>query len=416
MTPGGPEPIELIFTSQSGAALDGGPIVAGDFGPGALNDVVTASVTSAELKLYSSNGQGGLVPETNLVFEFDGGFAAITTADVNLDGQLDVVGSLPDANRVVVALGDGQNGFTDGPDVAVQEPGVLLLALLTADAAPDLIVAGPREITVLAGRGGGSFDPTPIATLDTGTRAAAIVLMDATGDGLDDIVVALPDLNNLRIFRNNGDGTFSVGGVRSADGAAALALGDYNGDGRTDLAVAVRLGVAIFLGTPSGLAADSVITTGGAVRTLRKADLNGDGYADLVGIEAISEAVRTWIGNGNATFETLAPAPFDAVGRGLALTHLYPTRLLDAVVTATGDLELGQNVTKVEFIVGDVNRDGVVNAADLPALFAEIYDGDGSDADSCGGGAVHSDAGADVNGDGLISAADSTALMVLLAQ
>jgi len=416
VTPGGPEPIELSFTSQAGAVGDIGPLAVGDFGPSPRKDVVSASQSEALLRVSSSNGQGGLESEDTTRFDFVGGFAAIVAADVNVDGQLDVVGSLQEADRVVVALGDGDGSLAEGPNVVRLKPGALVVRELTADAVPDLIVAGPSEISVLRGRGGGSFDPAPIAVLDTGTRAVAMVLMDTTGDGLDDIVAALPDLNNVRIYRNNGDGTFGMGGVRVAERAAALALGDYNGDGRVDLAVAVRTGVAIFLGTPSGLASEPIVSTGGATRTLTKADLNGDGYADLVGIDALTNGARTWIGRGDGTFDTLAPAPFDASGRELVLTNLYTTRLLDAVVSAAGEFELGQNVTPVHFIVGDVNRDGVVNSADLPALFAEIYDGDGSDADSCGGGSVYSNAGADVNGDGLISVADTTALVELLAE
>jgi hypothetical protein len=59
---------------------------------------------------------------------------------------------------------------------------------------------------------------------------------------------------------------------------------------------------------------------------------------------------------------------------------------------------------------GDVDGNGVVDAADLRLLIAELFDGDGDRAADVGGGPVHSTAGADVNGDGRITAADLAAL------
>jgi hypothetical protein len=102
-------------------------------------------------------------------------------------------------------------------------------------------------------------------------------------------------------------------------------------------------------------------------------------------------------------------------GRGFALLDLDGGPLPDVVITAPGELELGSNATPVEFIVGDVNRDGLVDVPDIPALFDEMYDGDGQDADSVGGGLVSSDSGADVNRDGRVDAADIPALLLLIA-
>jgi len=126
--------------------------------------------------------------------------------------------------------------------------------------------------------------------------------------------------------------------------------------------------------------------------------------------------VQSWIGFGDGTLAGFNGDTLDAMSRDVTLADLDGNRLLDTVATAMGRLELGTNTTPIRFIVGDVNLDGVVNAADIPALFDEFFDGDGSDADSCGGGTMYSNAGADLNGDHAITAADTVALVSLIAQ
>lgn len=60
---------------------------------------------------------------------------------------------------------------------------------------------------------------------------------------------------------------------------------------------------------------------------------------------------------------------------------------------------------------GDLNLDGVVNAADLQLLIAEVFDGDGAAAADAAGGTVHSGPEADANGDATITSADFVALL-----
>jgi hypothetical protein len=415
VTPGGPEPVSFLVRLEATGA-DSGPLVAGNFGPEPFSDLAAGEVGEALLRVYIGDGDGGLDPGDEVQFAFAGGFAALTSADVNLDGQLDLVGSLGQAGRLVVALGDGQNGFAPGPDVAVDSPGVLAVRDLTGDGVPDAVAAGERDIVVLRGRGGGSFDADPIETIDTGTRAASLAFVDAGGDGFDDLAVSLPDQNTVRFFRSEGGGMFSAAGVRSGTRPTPLALGDFNGDGRLDLAVGEAGGIAVYLATGTGLASQAIRSGGGAAATLERSDLNGDGFADLLGLVAGGEALRIWLGNGDGTFAIAGETEIRASGRDVALADLDGDRLLDTVATAPAELAVGTNTTPVLFLVGDVNRDGAVNTLDLAALPGEIFDGDGGDADSCGGGRQRSDAGADVNGDRLISVADTTSLGELLAE
>jgi hypothetical protein len=414
VTPGGVEPVAFAFAAVFEPGLDGGPIAAGDFGADGIPDVVVGALDGARLTVFRGEGGGTVQPAGGVEFDLAGGFSHLVAADVNLDGQLDVVGSVPPADRVVVALGNGQHGLAVGPEVVVESPGALLVRDLNRDGFPDLVVTGAREGSVFAGRGGGSFDPVPIGVVDSGTRASALVLLDITADGFLDLVLALPDLNTIRLYRGDGDGGFAPLGVRSAREPEGLAVGDFNGDGIDDLAVADLDGVGVYLGFPGGLATEPLATAGVPPRGVHRADLNGDGFADLLGLDPTGHSLVTWAGRGDGGFEVFVSARTDFPGRAVALLDLDGNRLPDTISTGAAEIIVGDNNTPLRFLVGDVDRNGVVDAADLDALRGEIYDGDGAGADSCGGGRQQSDAGADVNGDGHIDAADIPALIQLL--
>jgi hypothetical protein len=416
LTPGGPEPIQFAVAPLFTSGLDGGPVVSGHCGPDPVIDVVAGDDSAATLVLFAGDGSGGLRRSDELTFPFASGFRDLVAADVNLDGQLDVIGSLPAADRVAVALGDGQHGLIEGPSVAVADPGVLLVRDMIGDGTPDLIVDTGEDVVILHGRGGGSFDPKPIAGINTGTRSAALAIFDSLGYGTPDVVVALPALNLVRVYRRGtSTGGFVPAVVRSVPQPQSLVLADFNGDGRLDIAVAEQGGIAVFIGTPSGFATEAVRSAGATMRGIRGADLNGDGLADLAGLEQAGLGLRAWIGKGDASFETIGSVRLGRSARDLALADLDGDRLLDAIAPADEELEVGENTTPIEFIVGDVNRDGVVNVEDVAALFAELFDGDGDAAESVGGGLVASDAGADVDGDGRVNAADTVALVARIA-
>jgi len=79
-----------------------------------------------------------------------------------------------------------------------------------------------------------------------------------------------------------------------------------------------------------------------------------------------------------------------------------PTRTLPPVASPTA--------TPTAMRPGDLNGDGRVDTADLQWLIGELYDGDGDDAASAGGGTVPSGPAVDVDGDGRVTAADLVAL------
>lgn len=113
-------------------------------------------------------------------------------------------------------------------------------------------------------------------------------------------------------------GTFgSPSTIYSIPGATAtdVKLGDMNGDGRLDIVTASGGGgggaASLFINSGSGnFQSTGDITTVG-VQSLAIADLNHDGYRDLV-MGSAAGGIAVKLGNGDGTFQ--ANTSYDVIG------------------------------------------------------------------------------------------------------
>jgi hypothetical protein len=146
--------------------------------------------------------------------------------------------------------------------------------------------------------------PTP-AKHQPETMLAGVALFDYDGDGLLDIYLVngaeMPSLVKTgakysnRLYRNNGDGTFTDvtehAGVAGAGYGMGVAVGDYDNDGRPDLFLANVSGNQLFHNNGDGTFTDVTAKAGlsGAMHNGRKMwsvaagwfDYNRDGLLDL---------------------------------------------------------------------------------------------------------------------------------------
>ena len=80
---------------------------------------------------------------------------------------------------------------------------------LNADGIVDFVIIlseTSSSVSVLLGRGGGVFEEAQV--LSTGSRPMAVAVTDLNGDGLQDLLVANRDSNDISVRLGNGDGTF----------------------------------------------------------------------------------------------------------------------------------------------------------------------------------------------------------------
>jgi hypothetical protein len=96
----------------------------------------------------------------------------------------------------------------------------------------------PGTVTILIGKGNGFFRPTAESP-QTGPVPYSIAVADFNGDGKADLAVADAGSNTVTVLLGRGDGSF-VTAASPATGTSPnyAAVGDFNGDGVPDLAVA----------------------------------------------------------------------------------------------------------------------------------------------------------------------------------
>jgi uncharacterized protein (TIGR03437 family) len=139
-----------------------------------------------------------------------------------------------------------------------------------------------------------------------GTLMAAA---DVNGDGLPDVVVAVPGTNQISVYLGNKDGTVGAPIVSKFGNATAkivaIALADLNLDRKIDVLAVDQANNVVYVGlgrgdgnfTPSG-----TVSTGHAPSAITLGDFNNDGIPDFAVANSADNTVSAIRGFGDGTF------------------------------------------------------------------------------------------------------------------
>jgi len=329
----------------------------------ALSNTAT---TQGALKVYSAQAGGqkagavtvsGSTLALNPATDFKAGetvFASVLTAAQSSNGQ-----GLAQSQvfQFTAATAPSTGTFSGGSDIPVSTGvGQSVTGDVNGDGNLDLLTAGSFAVSIQLGQGNGTF--TSGQQLN-GVSGAVIKLGDVDGDGDLDLL-STPTGALVRVFRNNGSGTFTAATeVAVPDGITDLALGDIDGDGDLDLlttANGIRPGsLGVRFNDGSGVFSTGQNITTGVERTLRLAlgDLDGDGDLDVITSNIFTSTVTIYTNAGAGVFDS---GTVITVGNG------------------------GQNFGDV--VLGDFDKDGdldfLATRADLPAFTIGLNNGAGA--------------------------------------
>lgn len=290
-------------------------------------DVVAASSDDDTVAWHENlDGLGGSWAE-HLVSTTADGARAVFAVDLDADGDQDVASAAGTSGVVAWHENLGAGGSWLAHTVFSSMPGASSVVAADIDGDGDLDLAST------------SFDNDTMAwhtNLDaqgtswltsfvttTADGASAVVAADLDADGDIDLALASANDDTLEWFENfNTRGTAWIEWVFStlADGASALAVTDVNQDGRLDLLAASELDDTVAWYRNSGTGGlyrgELVISiTADGARSVAAADLDGDGDTDALSASATDNTVA-WHENLDAQGGAWASHPITTAASG----------------------------------------------------------------------------------------------------
>jgi hypothetical protein len=234
----------LVPHSELGTGIWPDSLTAADLDADGDGDIVVADSYDDTIGVFLGDGTGALSPRVDYPV---GTYAhAPVVVDMDGDGVLDVVvasrGPDPfadDAGRIAVLLGKGDGTLADPVMYSAPGPYALAVADLDGDGDPDVAATsiGTACVAVLTGNGDGTL--AAAVTYPAGKRPFSVVATDLDGDDAQDLVVANEEDSTLGVLSGNGDGTFAAQITYDVmQNPCGLVADDFDGDGRVDIAVA----------------------------------------------------------------------------------------------------------------------------------------------------------------------------------
>jgi hypothetical protein len=290
-------PAQVIATGPDGPT----GVFAADVNGDQVLDVLSISFFNHQLAWYeNTNRRGAFAPSSLISTEFSGG-EHVVAADLNGDGNVDVLSASSADGKIAWVPNTGGGTFGPGQVINPLAPQAAFVLAADLDRDQDLdVLYTARAMNTLAWHenldGLGTFGPIQIISAEIGGASSAFV-GDLDRDGDPDVIVTAETDNRITWYANtDGQGSFGppLTITSNVEGPVAVFLADLDQDGDLDILSASRQDRKIaWYQNMDGLGGfglqKPIDTRLRDAATVYAADLDQDGDQDVVaaGVEAI---------------------------------------------------------------------------------------------------------------------------------
>jgi hypothetical protein len=277
---------------------------------GVLTTFAFVSLLSA---ILSSGAFAQDIPFAEETINSVGRANSVTTADVDGDGDLDVLLASFDDDTLRLFRNDGTGGFGTAETLTTSADGArsVTTADVDGDGDPDVLLASFLDDTLRLFRNDGTGGFGTAETLTTSAASPqSVTTADVDGDGDLDALLASQGDDTLRLFRNDGTGGFGTAETltTSADGARSVTTADVDGDGDFDVLLASSIDDTLRLfrndGTGGFGTAETLTTSAASPQSVTTADVDGDGDLDALLASFLDDTLRLFRNDGTGAFGT----------------------------------------------------------------------------------------------------------------
>lgn len=256
-------------------------------------DIVICTLADHKLVWYENLGLGNYNPEYNLIATQQSNIC-LGVADLDNDGDLDIVSGSYYTNKIYLYLNNGASYFS--PPISISDsflsPTSICLYDLDVNGTIDIVATSSlgNKVSWFPNIGEGNFGSEEVLTTDV-SNPIRLVVTDMNNDGFGDILVSGTPDSTLKLFRNNGSTAYNYFTIVVAlAGMIDFTVYDLDNDGDLDIAAIydVTMGenaIRTFRNNGSPVPLFSQLSfpiTGGSAYSIEIADLNSDGWADLL--------------------------------------------------------------------------------------------------------------------------------------
>lgn len=314
-------------------------------GDGSL-DIVAAGRFASAVHVFANDGAGNFGPAAAIAD--GGSPAFVLAGDFDGDSLLDLVVANLDSASVSALPGHGDGTFGTPVRSAVgARPGTLAVGDFDSDGNLDLAAASafPTSLVILHGDGHAHF--TPAASMPLADGALFVVAADLDEDGAQDLLApsrSVSGVGSLSVRMGHGDGAFAPA-VEYAAGEhnRGFGIGDFDENGTLDAAFVENGAVHLLAGRADGTFGAEGGVPGGSPTSLPQSlrsstfghDLDGDGHLDLlVPLQfSFGTSATSLLGHGDGTFVTIPTLATGPDPSSLAIADLDGDGWRDIVVT-----------------------------------------------------------------------------------